>query len=70
MKSTGLIESWTDTPGDWGPLYPFVGHEMEMLLACAAVCLAFVIWKFRDEQRRYQSEVDGLLSARQAKEEN
>jgi hypothetical protein len=43
---------------------------MEMLLACAAICLAFVIWKFRDEQRRYRSEVEGLLSARQAKEEN
>jgi len=70
MKSTGLIESWRGTPGDWGPLYPFVGHEMEMLLVCAAVCLVFVIWKFRDEQQRYRCEVNELRSNHKSQDEN
>ena len=70
MKSTGLIESWTGNPGDWGPLYPFVGYELAMMLICAAVCVAFLIWKFRDEQQRYQMEVNELRCVGQSKEEN
>ena len=66
MNSTGFIDSWSETPTQWGPLYPFAGYETEMLLACVLLCVAFLIWKFSDEQKRYQSEVSELHAARKS----
>ena len=66
MNSTGLIHSWSETPNQWGPLYPFVGYENGMLLACVLLCVGFLIWKFLDEHKRYQSEVSELTAARKS----
>ena len=58
MKPT--IESWTENVAEIGPLYPFVGWEVPMGLACAAVCVAFLVWKFRSENATYAAMVRRL----------
>ena len=58
MKPT--IESWTEDVAEIGPLYPFVGWEVPMGLACAAVCVAFLVWKFRSENAMYAAMVRRL----------
>ena len=50
MKPT--IESWQLNPLEVGPLYPWVGMEVWMVLATALFCGYFLIWKIRGEQRR------------------
>ncbi len=58
MKPT--IENWTEDVAEIGPLYPFVGWEVPMGLACAAVCIAFLVWKFRSENATYAAMVRRL----------
>ena len=44
---TPTVESWHNTPTELGPLYPLVGYEFVMFIACAAALLGFLVWKFR-----------------------
>jgi len=55
VPRTGLVESWQTHPTELGPLYPFVGWEVAMTIACTVVFVAFLIWKIRSENRRYDS---------------
>ena len=57
------IETWNVNPTDVGPIYPFVGWEREMLVACAAFCLAFMVWKFRTESDRYAARARELRNS-------
>ncbi|MEO1995747.1 MAG: hypothetical protein ABGZ17_10780 [Planctomycetaceae bacterium] len=57
------IESWTENPANIGPLYPFVGWEVPMGVACAAVCVGFLVWKFRSENAHYEDMVRRLKDA-------
>ena len=61
---TGRIETWGGTPGDWGPLYPFVGYETLMLGATLLVCIGFIVWKFNLEKNTYDREVRELRELR------
>ena len=60
MNGTGLVESWETEPLEIGPMYPFVGWEVAMYVACVAFCLAFTIWKFVSEHRKYMSKAREL----------
>ena len=61
MKPT--IENWTEQPAEIGPLYPFVGTELLMGVACALVCVGFLVWKFRTERTHYADLVRRLNAA-------
>ncbi len=63
MRPTGLVESWRGSPADWGPVYPFVGHEGVLLVICAATIVGFLTWKFLNERSRYDRELRGLRSS-------
>ena len=54
------IKNWNINPLDVGPIYPYVGAEMLMCVACAAFCAAFMIWKFRMEAAKYASSARKL----------
>jgi len=50
------IKDWNVNPTDVGPLYPFVGWEMPMLIACVLSCGAFMVWKFAMENKLYAAK--------------
>lgn len=54
------IETWNINPLDTGPIYPLVGWEMGMFIACAAFCLGFMVWKFRTESAKYAVQTGDL----------
>lgn len=60
MNSTGLVHSWNVNLSELGPIYPFVGWEGTMLAVCAAMCVAFMIWKFATETAKYAERVEEL----------
>jgi hypothetical protein len=51
---TGPVSSWT-SPDALGPIYPFVGWEGAMALACLVLWLGWVVWQWRDEQADYDA---------------
>ena len=60
MPPTGMIESWSQSPLEIGPIYPFVGFEGMMVAACVLFGIAFTIWKFRSESTHYVDSVRQL----------
>jgi len=63
MNSTGPIENWNNNPTEVGPLYPFVGWEMLMVVVCLAFFLAFMVWKFATENAKYAEQVQNLRAS-------
>ena len=63
MNSTGPIDSWNVDPTTVGPLYPFAGWEIAMVIACAAFCVAFMVWKFKTENAKYAAKAEQLRTA-------
>jgi hypothetical protein len=57
------IETWNINPLDTGPIYPFVGWETGMFVACMGFCVAFMVWKFRSESAKYASQVRDLRNS-------
>jgi hypothetical protein len=57
------IETWNINPLDTGPIYPFVGWETGMFVACAAFWVAFMVWKFRSESTKYAGQVRNLRNS-------
>ena len=57
------IETWNVNPLDTGPIYPFVGWEMGMFVACTAFCVAFLVWKFRTESAKYAAQARDLRNS-------
>ena len=53
---TGLVESWAVNPFELGPLYPFVGFEVPLLILCVGLYLGFMLWKLRFEASKYAGE--------------
>ena len=60
MLSTGNVETWQGNPLELGPLYPFVGAEAIMFVASLTVFVAFLVWKFKWEQAKYDQQVKDL----------
>ena len=63
---TSPIDSWS-SPTNLGPLYPLVGYEFVMFIACAAALLGFLVWKFRSEHTQYRQMVAELTEPTQFK---
>ena len=57
---TPTIESWNNNPLQVGPMYPLVGWEVAMTVACTAFCVSFIIWKFRTEGEKYRTQAARL----------
>ena len=51
MKPT--IENWQANPIEIGPIYPWVGQEVWMVIAATLFCLFFLAWKLKSESRHY-----------------
>ena len=45
-----------------GPIYPFVGWEMLLVVLAFAFWIAFHLWQIRFEDRTYQAELHKLRS--------
>ena len=60
------VESWSSHPTELGPLYPLVGFEFPMFLACVFFFLGFLVWKVRSESRHYDQLVTQLQSGQAA----
>ena len=59
---TPTVDSWHNNPAELGPLYPLVGYEFVMFIACAAALLGFLVWKFRSENAHYCQMVAELTA--------
>ena len=57
---TGLIENWTGNPAEIGPMYPFVGFEMPVVLVCFILWILYTIWQMRFEYTHYAREEQEL----------
>ena len=57
------IKTWNVNPLDTGPIYPFVGWETGMFIACSAFFVAFMVWKFRTERAKYTSQSIALRNS-------
>ena len=51
MKPT--IENWQVNPIEIGPIYPWVGLEVWMVIAATLFCVFFLAWKLKSENRHY-----------------
>ena len=47
------IENWSANPIEVGPIYPWVGLEVWMVIAAALAFLFFLAWKFKTESHHY-----------------
>ena len=54
--ATGLVESWTGSMLDIGPIYPFVGTEMALFIVGLALWILWHVWQAMNESREYEEE--------------
>jgi hypothetical protein len=54
------IQSWSGTIADIGPLYPFVGSELFMVVAAAVLWLAWHLFQLKVEANEYEEEAARL----------
>ena len=70
------IENWSTNPLEIGPIYPWVGLEVWMVIAATLACLFFLAWKLKSESRHYDDAAKQLRAessrgeARQREEPN
>lgn len=58
--NTGLIQNWDGAITDIGPLYPFVGWEVPMVILCAIFWIGWHIVQIRMETRQLEEEARNL----------
>ena len=58
------VESWTGSPLELGPLYPFLGWEVPLFFVSLALWIGWIVWQIRTENAAYQRRVRELDSAR------
>jgi hypothetical protein len=54
--STTLVDSWAVDISTLGPVYPFVGAEVLMVILALAFWIIWHIWQLRHESRTYNEE--------------
>ena len=57
---TGSFGDWSGNMTDIGPLYPFVGWEMLMVLLLLAFWIAWHVIQVRAETRQHEEEARAL----------
>lgn len=55
--STGLVENWTGTISEIGPLYPFVGTEVFWWIVGVALWILWHVWQARHESQEYADDL-------------
>ena len=58
--STTPMETYAVNLATLGPIYPFVGTEMFLVLVLLVVWVGFHAWQLRFEERTYQAELHKL----------
>ena len=58
--NTGRIENWDGTITDIGPIYPFVGSEMLMVILCLIFWIGWHVLQIRMENRTLEEEAQRL----------
>lgn len=58
--NTGLLQSWDGTITDIGPLYPFVGWEVPMVIVCLVFWIGWHVAQIRMENRQLEAEAQRL----------
>lgn len=55
--TTGSFQNWAGQIADIGPIYPFVGSEVLLLIIGIVVWIGWHILQMRGEEREYQDEI-------------
>lgn len=58
--STGMVENWTGDILQIGPLYPFVGSEMILVIVGVVCWIGWHIWQWRMEAHNYHDDMKTL----------
>ena len=58
--NTGLIDNWNSNMTDIGPLYPFVGWEVAMVIVCLIFWIGWHYLQMRMENRTLDDEARQL----------
>lgn len=58
--STGSVETWNGTVTDIGPLYPFVGSEVVLVIIGLAFWIGWHVLQHRMEQSNYDDDMEVL----------
>lgn len=58
--STGSFESFAARIADIGPLYPFVGSEVVLVIVAVGCWIAWHVYELRMEQRDYDKQLKAL----------
>ena len=59
---TGNFGNWDGTITDIGPIYPFVGWEMVMVVILLVFWVAWHITQIRKEYRDFENEIRALCN--------
>jgi hypothetical protein len=58
--NTGLIDNWNGSMADIGPIYPFVGWEVPMVILCLIFWVGWHCLQMRAENRTLEDEARRL----------
>lgn len=58
--STGNFENWDGNILDLGPIYPFVGWEVFMVVLCVIFWVGWHVWQIKMENKGLDDEVRRL----------
>ncbi len=56
--TTGLIQNWTGNITDIGPMYPFVGSEVFLVIIGVAFWIIWHIWQTKMENEAYREDTE------------
>lgn len=63
--STTPVESWAVDLSTIGPIYPFVGSELILVLVGVACWIAWHVWQIRTESRQLEQDSYRLRQGRE-----
>jgi hypothetical protein len=63
MDAMAQVQSWAENPGSLGPLYPFTGWEVALVIVAVGAWLLWTIWQARLENRFYARKAQDLQRA-------
>lgn len=61
--STTPVESWAVELADIGPIYPFVGSEVILVLALFVIWIAWHAWQISDEKKHEEEVMNKIDSS-------
>lgn len=64
--TTTPIHSWNIPLSEVGPIYPFVGHEMVLVVLAVIAWISFHIWQIRHEHSVLNKQAQDILERLEA----